>query len=142
MLRVIAGMDSPDPHPDSHIRFFGEDVANRSVGSRKVGFVFQHYALFKHMSVFENIAFGLRVRPRSQRPTEAAIRDKVGSLLKLIQLEGFGTRFPNQLSGGQRQRGGWHELLRLNRKSFSWMNPSVLSMPRCERIARLVARPS
>ncbi len=104
LLRVIAGMDSPDPHPDSHIRFFGEDVANRSVGSRKVGFVFQHYALFKHMSVFENIAFGLRVRPRSQRPTEAAIRDKVGSLLKLIQLEGFGTRFPNQLSGGQRQR--------------------------------------
>ena len=66
--------------------------------------MFQHYALFKHMSVFENIAFGLRVRSRSQRPTESAIRDKVNSLLKLIQLEGFGTRFPKQLSGGQRQR--------------------------------------
>jgi sulfate/thiosulfate transport system ATP-binding protein len=104
LLRVIAGMDSPDPSPNSHVLFFGEDVANRPVGDRKVGFVFQHYALFKHMSVFENIAFGLRVRPRSLRPTEAAVRDKVHSLLKLIQLEGFGNRFPKQLSGGQRQR--------------------------------------
>ena len=104
LLRVIAGMESPDPNPNSHVLFFGEDVANKPVGDRKVGFVFQHYALFKHMSVFENIAFGLRVRPRSQRPVESAIRDKVHSLLKLIQLEGFGTRFPKQLSGGQRQR--------------------------------------
>ncbi len=104
LLRVIAGMESPDPNPDSHVLFFGEDVANKPVGDRKVGFVFQHYALFKHMSVFENIAFGLRVRPRSQRPSENAIRDKVHSLLSLIQLEGFGTRFPKQLSGGQRQR--------------------------------------
>lgn len=104
LLRVIAGMESPDPNPDSHVLFFGEDVANKPVGDRKVGFVFQHYALFKHMSVFENIAFGLRVRPKSQRPTENAIRDKVHSLLSLIQLEGFGTRFPKQLSGGQRQR--------------------------------------
>ncbi|MCY3012922.1 MAG: TOBE-like domain-containing protein [Planctomycetota bacterium] len=104
LLRVIAGMESPDPAPNSHVYFFGEDVANKPVGDRKVGFVFQHYALFKHMSVFENIAFGLRVRPRSQRPSESAIRDKVHSLLNLIQLEGFGTRFPKQLSGGQRQR--------------------------------------
>ncbi len=104
LLRLIAGMESPDPAPDSSVMFFGEDVANKPVGDRKVGFVFQHYALFKHMSVFENIAFGLRVRPRSQRPKEAAIRDKVNSLLKLIQLEGFGIRFPKQLSGGQRQR--------------------------------------
>ena len=104
LLRVIAGMESPDPNPNSHVLFFGEDVANKPVGDRKVGFVFQHYALFKHMSVFENIAFGLRVRPRSQRPSESNIRDKVNSLLKLIQLEGFGTRFPRQLSGGQRQR--------------------------------------
>ncbi len=104
LLRVIAGMESPDPNPNSHVYFFGEDVANTPVGDRKVGFVFQHYALFKHMSVFENIAFGLRVRPRSKRPTESTIRDKVHSLLKLIQLEGFGTRFPKQLSGGQRQR--------------------------------------
>ena len=104
LLRVIAGMEAPDPNPNSHVLFFGEDVANKPVGDRKVGFVFQHYALFKHMSVFENIAFGLRVRPRSQRPIESAIRDKVHSLLNLIQLEGFGTRFPKQLSGGQRQR--------------------------------------
>lgn len=97
-------MESPDPNPNSHVLFFGEDVGNKPVGHRKVGFVFQHYALFKHMSVFENIAFGLRVRSRSQRPTESAFRDKVNSLLKLIQLEGFGTRFPKQLSGGQRQR--------------------------------------
>jgi len=104
LLRVIAGMESPDPKTDSHVLFFGEDVANKPVGDRKVGFVFQHYALFKHMSVFENIAFGLRVRPRSQRPSPSMIHDKVHSLLKLIQLEGFGTRFPKQLSGGQRQR--------------------------------------
>ena len=104
LLRVIAGMESPDPNPDSQVLFFGEDVARKPVGDRKVGFVFQHYALFKHMSVFENIAFGLRVRPRSQRPAESAIRDKVHSLLNLIQLEGFGNRFPKQLSGGQRQR--------------------------------------
>lgn len=73
LLRVIAGMEAPDPAPNSHVYFFGEDVANKPVGDRKVGFVFQHYALFKHMSVFENIAFGLRVRPRSQRPAESAI---------------------------------------------------------------------
>jgi sulfate/thiosulfate transport system ATP-binding protein len=104
LLRVIAGMEAPDPNPESQVIFHGEDVANLPVGDRKVGFVFQHYALFKHMSVFENIAFGLRVRPRSVRPKESAIRDKVHSLLSLIQLEGFGTRFPKQLSGGQRQR--------------------------------------
>jgi sulfate/thiosulfate transport system ATP-binding protein len=104
LLRVIAGMEAPDPDTNSHVLFFGEDVANKPVGDRKVGFVFQHYALFKHMSVFENIAFGLRVRPRSLRPQESTIVDKVHSLLKLIQLEGFGNRFPRQLSGGQRQR--------------------------------------
>lgn len=104
LLRVIAGMESPDANPDSQVIFHGEDVANKPVGDRKVGFVFQHYALFKHMSVFENIAFGLRVRPRALRPSESAIRDKVHSLLSLIQLEGFGNRFPKQLSGGQRQR--------------------------------------
>jgi sulfate transport system ATP-binding protein len=97
-------MELPDPSPDSQVLFFGEDVANRPVGDRKVGFVFQHYALFKHMSVYENIAFGLRVRPRALRPNEATIREKVHSLLALIQLEGFGSRFPKQLSGGQRQR--------------------------------------
>lgn len=104
LLRIIAGMDVPDQNPDSRILFFGEDVARMPVGKRHVGFVFQHYALFKHMTVFDNIAFGLRVRPRETRPPKNEIRDRVLELLKLIQLEGFGDRFPMQLSGGQRQR--------------------------------------
>ncbi|MEX0586900.1 MAG: sulfate/molybdate ABC transporter ATP-binding protein [Pirellulales bacterium] len=104
LLRIIAGLEVPDPNPDSEIRFHQENVAERTVGERKVGFVFQHYALFRHMTVFENIAFGLRVRPRNVRPPRAAIRDKVQSLLKLIQLENMGNRYPSQLSGGQRQR--------------------------------------
>ena len=104
LLRIIAGMDVPDDGPNSRILFFGEDVATMPVGKRHVGFVFQHYALFKHMTVFDNIAFGLRVRPRDQRPSKNEIRDRVLELLRLIQLEGFGDRFPMQLSGGQRQR--------------------------------------
>jgi sulfate transport system ATP-binding protein len=104
LLRIIAGLEVPDENPDSEIRFHQQDVAARSVGERQVGFVFQHYALFRHMTVFENIAFGLRVRPRRLRPSRDAIRDKVQSLLKLIQLENMGNRYPSQLSGGQRQR--------------------------------------
>ncbi len=104
LLRIIAGMDVPDANTDSRILFFGEDVAKMPVGKRHVGFVFQHYALFKHMTVFDNIAFGLRVRSKEQRPSKQEIRDRVLELLRLIQLEGFGDRFPMQLSGGQRQR--------------------------------------
>lgn len=113
LLRIIAGMDTPDANgasgaspdgADGSILFFGEDVATMSVGQRRVGFVFQHYALFKHMTVFDNIAFGLRVRPKMSRPSKSEISDRVYRLLKLIQLEGFGQRFPMQLSGGQRQR--------------------------------------
>jgi sulfate/thiosulfate transport system ATP-binding protein len=104
LLRIIAGLESPDKNPQASILFHGEDVARRQVGERCVGFVFQHYALFKHMSVFENIAFGLRVRPRHLRPNRHQIHDKVTQLLKLIQLEGLGRRYPSQLSGGQRQR--------------------------------------
>ncbi len=104
LLRIIAGLEIADDDGRGAILFQGEDVARRAVGDRQVGFVFQHYALFRHMSVFENIAFGMRVRPRSQRPTEQAIRERVSELLKLIQLESFGNRFPSQLSGGQRQR--------------------------------------
>ena len=74
------------------------------VGSRQVGFVFQHYALFRHMTVFENVAFGLRVRPRRLRPSRNLIKYKVMKLLKLVQLEAMANRYPNQLSGGQRQR--------------------------------------
>ena len=104
LLRIIAGLESPDDHPETSILFHNEDVANQPVGQRRVGFVFQHYALFRHMTVFENIAFGLRVRPRAERPSNIEIHNRVTSLLKLIQLEGFGNRFPAQLSGGQRQR--------------------------------------
>lgn len=109
LLRIIAGMETPDPAPNSEcskgrILFFDEDVEDIGVGKRRVGFVFQHYALFKHMTVFDNIAFGLRVQPRSIRPHRSEIRERVNRLLKLIQLEGFGNRFPLQLSGGQRQR--------------------------------------
>src|SRR5688572_16122042 len=104
LLRIIAGLETPDEGPHTSILFHGQDVARRQAAERRVGFVFQHYALFKHMSVFENIAFGLRVRPRRLRPSRQAIHDKVTELLKLIQLEGLGNRFPAQLSGGQRQR--------------------------------------
>jgi len=102
LLRVIAGLETADP--GGVIRLRGQDVTDRSVGERRVGFVFQHYALFRHMTVFENVAFGLRVRPRSERPNRAEIRSKVDDLLSLVQLDGLGQRFPNELSGGQRQR--------------------------------------
>jgi len=103
LLRIVAGLETPDEDPKCVVRFHGEDVSRRHVAERQVGFVFQHYALFKHLSVFENIAFGLRVRPRSSRPSEQTIRNKVNELLGLIQLENLGNRFPAQLSGGQRQ---------------------------------------
>lgn len=104
LLRIIAGLELADDKSGAAILFDGQDVARRQVGARQVGFVFQHYALFKHMTVFENIAFGLRVRPRATRPSRKAIHDKVSELLKLIQLDRFGDRYPSQLSGGQRQR--------------------------------------
>ena len=103
LLRTIAGLEFPDPG-DAQVLFHGEDVTHIPASQRKAGFAFQHYALFRHLTVFENIAFGLRVRPRATRPPEAKIRERVGDLLKLIQLEPLGNRFPAQLSGGQRQR--------------------------------------
>jgi len=103
LLRIIAGLECADEGSGS-ILFRDEDVAGRPVGERQVGFVFQHYALFRHMTVFENVAFGLRVMPRGSRPARGEIRDRVRSLLALVQLEGFADRYPSQLSGGQRQR--------------------------------------
>jgi sulfate transport system ATP-binding protein len=103
LLRSIAGLEFPDPGT-AQILFYGEDVTSIPASERKAGFAFQHYALFRHLSVFENIAFGLRVRPKETRPPEAEIRARVEKLLKLIQLEPLGKRFPSQLSGGQRQR--------------------------------------
>jgi sulfate transport system ATP-binding protein len=103
LLRIIAGLEHADPG-SGRILFHGEDVTEISAGKRKVGFVFQHYALFRHMTVFENIAFGLKVRRRRERPARSEIADRVQKLLKLVQLEGLDGRFPSQLSGGQRQR--------------------------------------
>ena len=101
LLRIIAGLEVADA---GSVLFHGEDATHTDVRDRQVGFVFQHYALFRHMSVFENVAFGLRVRPRAERPSEQAIRAKVQELLKLVQLEWLADRYPSQLSGGQRQR--------------------------------------
>ncbi|MBT1070922.1 sulfate/molybdate ABC transporter ATP-binding protein [Pelotalea chapellei] len=101
LLRIIAGLESPD---SGRILFNGEDTTESHVRERKVGFVFQHYALFKHMTVFDNVVFGLTVRPKETRPSKGEIRDKVTELLRLVQLEGMAKRYPAQLSGGQRQR--------------------------------------
>ena len=103
LLRIIAGLEQPD-EGSGRIQFHGEDVTNLPPGKRKVGFVFQHYALFRHMNVYDNIAFGLKVRSRRERPNDTAIRERVHKLLSLVQLEGLDARFPSQLSGGQRQR--------------------------------------
>ncbi|WP_458759764.1 sulfate/molybdate ABC transporter ATP-binding protein [Afipia sp. TerB] len=101
LLRIIAGLDWPD---SGSVSFDGENALSRGAGERHVGFVFQHYALFRHMNVFENVAFGLRVQPRATRPSEERIRARVKELLDLVQLDWLADRYPNQLSGGQRQR--------------------------------------
>lgn len=101
LLRIIAGLETPD---SGNILFHGEDATDRNVRDRQVGFVFQHYALFRHMTVFENVAFGLRVRPKHTRPNDAEIKRRVHELLSLVQLDWLADRYPPQLSGGQRQR--------------------------------------
>jgi len=101
LLRLVAGLETPS---SGRILFGDEDATHLPVRERRVGFVFQHYALFKHLSVAENIAYGLRVRPRATRPPDKEIRRRVAELLELVQLAGFGRRAPAQLSGGQRQR--------------------------------------
>ena len=101
LLRIIAGLETADT---GNIYFAGVDATNVHPRERKVGFVFQHYALFRHMTVFDNVAFGLRMKPRASRPSEALIKEKVHALLDLVQLDWLGDRYPSQLSGGQRQR--------------------------------------
>jgi len=101
LLRIIAGLEQAD---EGRVLFEGEDATARDVRYRGVGFVFQHYALFRHLSVFENVAFGLRVRARSSRPPQKEIRSRVMELLSLVQLDWLANRLPSELSGGQRQR--------------------------------------
>lgn len=101
LLRIIAGLESSDT---GTIAFSGLDATDQHVRERQVGFVFQHYALFRHMTVFDNVAFGLSVKLHGQRPSKAEIKEKVYALLKLVQLDWLADRYPAQLSGGQRQR--------------------------------------
>ncbi len=101
LLRIIAGLESPD---SGEVFLDGDNASQAHVRERQVGFVFQHYALFRHMTVYDNVAFGLRMKPRKQRPSESDIRKKVMDLLKLVQLDWLSDRYPSQLSGGQRQR--------------------------------------
>lgn len=101
LLRIIAGLETPDA---GSIELHGQDATQATPQDRNVGFVFQHYALFRHMSVLENVTFGLSVKPRKIRPSREEANEKANELLKLVQLEGFAHRLPTQLSGGQRQR--------------------------------------
>jgi len=101
LLRVIAGLETAD---SGQVLFHGEDATDQHVRERQVGFVFQHYALFRNMTIFENVAFGLNVRPKKFRPAQEEIRDRVMKLLHLVQLDWLADRYPHQLSGGQRQR--------------------------------------
>lgn len=101
LLRIIAGLETAD---SGQILLEGSDASNLHVRERQIGFMFQHYALFQHMTVFENVAFGLRVKPKNERPAEVAIRQRVTELLELVQLSALAKRYPSQLSGGQRQR--------------------------------------
>lgn len=101
LLRILAGLEPPT---QGHVFLAGTNVTANPVRERRIGFVFQHYALFHHLTIFENIAFGLRIQPRHQRPPEAEIQHRVHELLQLIQLPSVGNRFPHELSGGQRQR--------------------------------------
>jgi sulfate/thiosulfate transport system ATP-binding protein len=101
LLRIIAGLEFPDR---GAVLLDGQETTQHNVQDRGVGFVFQHYALFRHMTVFDNVAFGLAVKPRSERPSKASIRARVDELLKLVQLGWLADRYPSQLSGGQRQR--------------------------------------
>jgi sulfate transport system ATP-binding protein len=101
LLRILGGLEEPD---DGSITFFGEEALGLKPRDRQVGFVFQHYSLFRHMTVFNNVAFGLSVQPRGQRKSRSEISERVMALLRLVQLDPLADRYPGQLSGGQRQR--------------------------------------
>ena len=126
LLRIIAGLEVPD---SGRVLFHGEDTTHADPQARGVGFVFQHYALFNHMTIFENVAFGLRVMPRSRRPDEAEIQRRVHALLSLVQLDWLADRYPSQLSGASRWPAPW----RLSPACCCWTNPSGHWTPRCAR---------
>ena len=130
LLRIVAGLDHAD---HGRIHFDGEDMTAVHARDRRIGFVFQHYALFKHMTVRDNIAFGLTVRPRRTRPRKSAIAARVDELLSLVQLEDLGGRYPTQLSGGQRQRVALARALAVDPRVLLTTNPSVRSMRGCAR---------
>ncbi|WP_346429653.1 ATP-binding cassette domain-containing protein [Paracoccus sp. DMF-8] len=143
LLKIIAGLEWPDA---GGLVVDGANWLDLAAQDRRIGFVFQHYALFPHMSVRDNIAFGLTVRPRAERPGRKVIADKVNELLTLLQIAHLGDRYPAQLSGGQRQRVAWAAPWRSNRRFCCWTNPSARWMPRSAAIcghgcARSMSRP-
>ena len=124
LLRIIAGLETAD---EGAVFIDDKNVTGRPPQERGVGFVFQHYAAFKHMTVYDNVAFGLKIRKRPK----AEIQERVNQLLKLVQLEGLAKRYPAQLSGGQRQRMGWPARSRSIRPCSSSTSPSGRWTPRC-----------
>ena len=122
LLRVIAGLEMADT---GQVLFHGEDATNQHVRERQVGFVFQHYALFRNMSILENVAFGLRVRPKKFRPSDEEIRRRVHELLKLVQLDWLADRYPHQLSGGSVNASRWLGPWQWSRMFYFWMSPSA-----------------
>ena len=130
LLRIIAGLDWPD---SGEVSFDGENALARGAAERHVGFVFQHYALFRHMTVFENVAFGLRVQPRAVRKNEAAIRARVKELLDLVQLDWLANRYPASSPAGSASASRWRARWRLSRASSCSTSPSERSTPRFGR---------
>ncbi|VTL99309.1 sulfate transport protein [Pseudomonas aeruginosa] len=130
LLRIIAGLETPDA---GNIVFHGEDVSQHDVRDRNVGFVFQHYALFRHMTVFDNVAFGLRMKPKGERPGESAIKAKVHELLSMVQLDWLADRYPSSSPAASGSVSPWPARWRWSRRSCSSTNPSAPSTPRSAR---------
>ena len=130
LLRILGGLEFPT---SGRVLFDGQDATGLTVQERRAGFMFQSYALFRHMTVFENIAYGLRARPRKTRPTAAEIARRVQKLLELIQLPDIGKRYPAQLSGGQRQRVALARALAIEPRMLLLTSPSARLTQGCAR---------